>query len=103
LKNHLRLAVPPVLLAFTGCAAEYGKTEAPAQLRVDGAGSHFEGAFAGAFRRGSRRHRRSEEAHVHEQQIGRVEHGRHDDEDAESFHHGASLPMHARAFAPIAV
>jgi len=47
LKNYLRPVVPPVLLVFAGCAAEYSKTEAPAQLRVDSAGSPFEGAFTG--------------------------------------------------------
>ena len=47
MKNYLRPVVPPVLLVFAGCAAEYSKTEAPAQLRVDSAGSPFEGAFTG--------------------------------------------------------
>ena len=47
MKNYLRFAVPPLLLGLAACAAEYSKTEAPAQLRVDGAGSRFEVAFAG--------------------------------------------------------
>ena len=47
MKNHFRLAVPPMLLMLAACAAEYSKTEAPAQLRVDGAGSRFEVAFVG--------------------------------------------------------
>ena len=37
MKNNLRLVVPPLLLVLAACAAEYTKTEAPAQLRVDGA------------------------------------------------------------------
>jgi pilus assembly protein CpaD len=36
-----------MLLVLAACAAEYSKTEAPAQLRVDGAGSRLEVAFAG--------------------------------------------------------
>ena len=47
MKNYLRPVVPPVLLVFAGCAAEYSKTEAPAQLRVDGADTRLEIAFAG--------------------------------------------------------
>jgi pilus assembly protein CpaD len=47
MKKHFRLVVPPVLLVLAACAADYSKTEAPAQLRVDGAGSRFEVAFAG--------------------------------------------------------
>ena len=47
MKNNLCLVVPPLLLVLAACAAEYTKTEAPAQLRVDGAGSRFEVAFAG--------------------------------------------------------
>ena len=47
MKNHLRLAVPPMLLVLAACAAEYSKTEAPAQLRVDGADTRLEIAFAG--------------------------------------------------------
>jgi len=47
MKNHLRLVIVPLMLVLAGCAAEYSKTEAPAQLRVDGAGSRFEVAFAG--------------------------------------------------------
>jgi pilus assembly protein CpaD len=58
MKNYLRFVVPPLLLGLAACAAEYSKTEAPAQLRVDGAGSRFEVAFAG----GSDRLTRSEAA-----------------------------------------
>jgi pilus assembly protein CpaD len=47
MKDYLRFVVPPLLLVLAACAAEYSKTEAPAQLRVDGAGSRFEVAFAG--------------------------------------------------------
>ena len=47
MKNHFRLVIPPLLLVLAGCAAEYSKTEAPAQLRVDGADSRRELAFAG--------------------------------------------------------
>lgn len=47
MKNYLRFVVPLLLLGLAACAAEYSKTEAPAQLRVDGAGSRFEVAFAG--------------------------------------------------------
>jgi pilus assembly protein CpaD len=47
MKSHLRLAVPPLLLGLVACAAEYSKSEAPDALRVDGAGSRFEIAFAG--------------------------------------------------------
>jgi hypothetical protein len=36
----------PVLLGFAGCAAEYSKSEAPTDLRVDGAESRREIAFA---------------------------------------------------------
>jgi pilus assembly protein CpaD len=36
----------PVLLGLTGCAAEYSKSEAPTDLRVDGAQSRREIAFA---------------------------------------------------------
>jgi pilus assembly protein CpaD len=36
----------PLLLGLAACAAEYSKTEAPAQLRVDGADSRRELAFA---------------------------------------------------------
>jgi len=58
MKNYLRFVGPPLLLGLAACAAEYSKTEAPAQLRVDGAGSRFEVAFAG----GSDRLTRSEAA-----------------------------------------
>jgi pilus assembly protein CpaD len=47
MKNNLRLVIPPLLLVLLACAADYTKTEAPAPLRVDGAGSRFEVAFAG--------------------------------------------------------
>ena len=47
MKSHLRLVVPPLLLGLAACAAEYSKSEAPDALRVDGAGSRFEIAFAG--------------------------------------------------------
>ena len=36
----------PLLLGLAGCAAEYSKSEAPSQLRVDGAESRREIAFA---------------------------------------------------------
>jgi pilus assembly protein CpaD len=43
--RHYLVALP-VLLGLAACAAEYSKTEAPAQLRVDGADSRRELAFA---------------------------------------------------------
>jgi pilus assembly protein CpaD len=48
MKNHLRLypLALPLVLGLVGCAAEYSKSEAPAQLRVDGADSRRELAFA---------------------------------------------------------
>jgi pilus assembly protein CpaD len=47
MKTYFRLVTPPLLLVLAGCAAEYSKTEAPVPLRLDGAGSRFEVAFAG--------------------------------------------------------
>jgi pilus assembly protein CpaD len=47
MKNYFRLVIPPLLLVLAACAADYSKTEASAPLRVDGAGSRFEVAFAG--------------------------------------------------------
>jgi pilus assembly protein CpaD len=47
MKHHLRLFVAPLLLGLAACAAEYSKTEAPTQLRVDGADTRLEIAFAG--------------------------------------------------------
>jgi pilus assembly protein CpaD len=46
MKNHLRLVVLSLTLGLAACAAEYSKSEAPAQLRVDGADSRRELAFA---------------------------------------------------------
>jgi pilus assembly protein CpaD len=46
MKNHLRLGVLPLTLGLAACAAEYSKSEAPTQLRVDGADSRRELAFA---------------------------------------------------------
>jgi pilus assembly protein CpaD len=46
MKNHLRLVVLPLTLGLAACAAEYSKSEAPTQLRVDGADSRRELAFA---------------------------------------------------------
>jgi len=47
MKYYLRLFVPPLLLGLAACAAEYSKTEAPTQLRVDAADTRLEIAFAG--------------------------------------------------------
>jgi pilus assembly protein CpaD len=47
MKNHFRLVVLPLTLGLAACAAEYSKTEAPTQLRVDGADSRRELAFVG--------------------------------------------------------
>ena len=41
----------PLLLGLASCAAEYSKSEAPTQLRVDGAESRVELAFAGGSAR----------------------------------------------------
>jgi pilus assembly protein CpaD len=46
MKNQLRLVLLPLTLALAACAAEYSKSEAPAQLRVDSADSRRELAFA---------------------------------------------------------
>jgi pilus assembly protein CpaD len=46
MKNHLRFVVLPLTLGVAACAAEYSKSEAPAQLRVDGADTRRELAFA---------------------------------------------------------
>ena len=46
MRNHLRLVVLPLMLGLAACAAEYSKTEAPDTLRVDGAESRRELAFA---------------------------------------------------------
>src|SRR6516225_2435633 len=46
MKSHLRLVVPPLIFGLAACAAEYSKTEAPDTLRVDGAESRRELAFA---------------------------------------------------------
>jgi pilus assembly protein CpaD len=46
MKNHLRLVVLSLTLGLAACAAEYSKSEAPAQLRVDGADSRRELVFA---------------------------------------------------------
>jgi pilus assembly protein CpaD len=46
MKNHLRLVVLPLTLGLAACAAEYSKSEAPDTLRVDGADSRRELAFA---------------------------------------------------------
>ena len=46
MKNHLRLVVLPLTFGLAACAAEYSKSEAPAQLRVDSADSRRELAFA---------------------------------------------------------
>jgi len=51
MKHHLRLLVPPLLLGLAACAAEYSKTEAPTQLRVDAADTRLEVAFAGGSAR----------------------------------------------------
>src|SRR6516225_7184012 len=46
MKSHLRLVVPPLIFGLAACAAEYSKSEAPDTLRVDGAESRRELAFA---------------------------------------------------------
>jgi len=46
MKNHLRLVVLPLTLGLAACAFEYSKSEAPDTLRVDGAESRRELAFA---------------------------------------------------------
>ena len=46
MKSHLRLAVLALMLGLAGCVTEYSKSEAPDQLRVDGAESRRELAFA---------------------------------------------------------
>jgi pilus assembly protein CpaD len=45
MKNQLRLVVLPLTFGLAACAAEYSKSEAPAQLRVDSADSRREVAF----------------------------------------------------------
>ena len=46
MKSHLRLVALPPMLLLAACAAEYSKSEAPDTLRVDGAESRRELAFA---------------------------------------------------------
>jgi pilus assembly protein CpaD len=46
MKSYLSLAVLPLMLGLAGCVTEYSKSEAPDQLRVDGAESRHELAFA---------------------------------------------------------
>jgi pilus assembly protein CpaD len=46
MKSHLRLVVLPLMLGLAACVTEYSKSEAPDQLRVDGAESRRELAFA---------------------------------------------------------
>ena len=46
MKSHLRLVALPLMLGLAACAAEYSKSEAPDTLRVDGAESRRELAFA---------------------------------------------------------
>ena len=46
MRNNLRLVVLPLVLGLAACAAEYSKSEAPTQLRVDGAESRRELAFS---------------------------------------------------------
>ena len=46
MKRHLRLVVLPLMLGLAACVTEYSKSEAPDQLRVDGAESRRELAFA---------------------------------------------------------
>ena len=45
MKNHLRLVVLSLTFGLAACAAEYSKSEAPAELRVDGADTRRELAF----------------------------------------------------------
>jgi pilus assembly protein CpaD len=47
MKSYLRLMVPALMLGLAACAAEYSKSEAPDTLRVDGAESRLQIAFAG--------------------------------------------------------
>ena len=47
MNHYLRLVVPPLLLGLAACVTEYSKSEAPAELRVDGAETRIELAFAG--------------------------------------------------------
>jgi pilus assembly protein CpaD len=46
MKIHLRLVVLPLMLGLAACVTEYSKSEAPDQLRVEGAESRRELAFA---------------------------------------------------------
>src|SRR5215468_5832911 len=46
MKSHLRLVALPLMLGLSACAAEYSKSEAPDTLRVDGAESRRQLAFA---------------------------------------------------------
>jgi len=46
MKIHLRLVVLPLMLGLAACVTEYSKSEAPDQLRVDGAESRRELTFA---------------------------------------------------------
>src|SRR5260370_40889635 len=46
MKSHLRLVVLPLMLGLAACVTEYSKSEAPDQLRVDGAESRRVLAFA---------------------------------------------------------
>jgi pilus assembly protein CpaD len=46
MKSHLRLVVLPLMLGLAACVTEYSKSEAPDQLRVDGAESRRALAFA---------------------------------------------------------
>jgi pilus assembly protein CpaD len=46
MRRFLRPVVPPLMLMLAACVAEYSKSEAPDTLRVDGAESRHELAFA---------------------------------------------------------
>jgi pilus assembly protein CpaD len=46
MKSYFRLVALPLMLGLSACAAEYSKSEAPDTLRVDGAESWRELAFA---------------------------------------------------------
>src|SRR5260370_6864732 len=46
MKGHVRLVVLPLMLGLAACVTEYSKSEAPDQLRVDGAESRRALAFA---------------------------------------------------------
>ena len=46
MKSYFRLVALPLMLGLSACAAEYSKSEAPDSLRVDGAESRRELAFA---------------------------------------------------------